>query len=249
MPVRPPANPATPRLIGVDGCPAGWIAVVRAGAAPPSVHLVSRFEALLALEPTVMAIDMPIGLPDRVGPEGRGPERALRALLGARQSSVFAIPSRAAVYAGSYGEACVQAAATSDPPRKVSKQGFYLFPKIREVDEALRMDRELVTRVFEVHPEGAFMALNGFAPLAEPKKLKGRPHDPGLAERRALLIAGAGFEAEFLAAPAPRGAGADDMLDACACAWVAGRILAGVARRFPDQPLTDGHGLPVAIWA
>src|SRR5262249_61601610 len=50
--------------------------------------------------PSVAAVDMPIGLPERTGPKGRTPERLVRSLLGARQSSVFSIPSRAAVYAG-----------------------------------------------------------------------------------------------------------------------------------------------------
>jgi predicted RNase H-like nuclease len=48
---------------------------------------------------------MPISLPDRIGPDGRGPERAIRPLLGARRSSVFAVPPRAAIYAADFGAA------------------------------------------------------------------------------------------------------------------------------------------------
>ncbi len=77
--------------------------------------------------------------------------------------------------------------------------------------------------------------------------MKSRPHPPGLAFRRALLVA-AGFPEALLLAP-PRGAGPDDLLDAAVNALVARRLLAGTAQPFPDPPLRDAHGLPVAIWA
>jgi predicted RNase H-like nuclease len=199
--------------------------------------------AMAAEAPAVIAVDMPIGLPARIGPGGRGPERAVRALLGARQSSVFPVPSREAVYAPSYLEACRIALATSDPPRSVQKQLFLIGPKIREVDRALRSDQGLATRVFETHPELAFWRLNGERPLAFSKKIK-----PGLALRRDLLIA-AGFPSVAVGAPPPKGAGRDDVLDAMACAAIARRIHAGVGRSFPDEPERDEHGLPMAIWA
>ena len=58
---------------------------------------------------------MPIGLPDRVGPGGRGPERAVRPLLGERQSSVFSVPSRAAVMEDDYRRSCAVALADLRP--------------------------------------------------------------------------------------------------------------------------------------
>ena len=237
-------------VAGVDGCPAGWIAVLRdmAAARPARVVVTSRFADLLALGPAAIAVDMPIGLPERIGPGGRGPETALRPHLGARQSSVFSVPSRAAVYAPDYREACVLAAATSDPPRKVSKQAFFLFPKIREIDELLRADGALHGRVFESHPEGVFMTLNGGAALSEPKKVKGRCWPAGMALRRTLL-SGAGIGPDLLGMAPPRGAGEDDLLDAIACSVTAGRIVRGEARSFPERPGVDAFGLPVAIWA
>ena len=236
-------------LAGIDGCPAGWlIALVRPSGGEAQVRIVPRFaEILTAPEaPAIVAIDIPIGLPARVGIGGRAAENAVRPLLGARQSSVFSVPSRTAIYAGDYREACRLALATSDPPRKVSKQLFNIAPKIREVDEALRAAP--AARVHEVHPELAFWRLNGERALAEPKKVKSRPHPPGLALRRALLIA-AGLPPSIVEAPPPKGAGADDLLDALACAAVARRIHAGTARPFPDPPPRDDFGLPMAIWA
>ncbi len=233
-------------LAGADGCPAGWmVAFVRPAGGEVRLRVVPQFAAIATAPeaPTVIAVDMPIGLPARIGPGGRGPERAVRPLLGARQSSVFPVPSREAVYAPSYPDACRIALATSDPPRSVQKQLFLIGPRIREIDGLLRGDAALAARVFEVHPELAFWRLNGDQPLPLPKKVK-----PGLALRRKLLIA-AGFPRAAVAAPPPKGAGADDVLDALACAAIARRIHAGLARSFPEQPARDDYGLPMAIWA
>jgi predicted RNase H-like nuclease len=238
-------------LAGIDGCPSGWVvALARADLSEIRVRLVARFiDVTAALEtPAVIAIDIPIGLPERTGYGGRAAENAVRPLLGARQSSVFSVPSRAAIAAPDYREACRIALATSEPPRKVSKQLFMLAPKIREVDAALRADAALSQRLFEVHPELAFWRLNGEQALSEPKKLKSRPYELGLALRRQLLMK-AGLPAAAVEASPPKGAGPDDLIDALACAAIAQRIYAGVARSFPDPPERDVFGLTMAIWA
>jgi predicted RNase H-like nuclease len=238
-------------LAGIDGCPSGWIvAFARADLSEVRLRLAARFTDVPAAPeaPAVIAIDIPIGLPERAGHGGRAAENAVRPLLGARQSSVFSVPSRAAIAAQDYREACRIALATSEPPRKVSKQLFMLTPKIREVDAALRADATLSQRVFEVHPEVAFWRLNGEAALSEPKKVKGRPHEPGLALRRCLLIK-AGLPAAAVDASPPKGAGPDDLIDALACAAIARRIYTGEARPFPDPPERDAFDLLIAIWA
>jgi len=237
-------------LAGIDGCPAGWVvAFVRADLQEARVRLLPRFADVPAAPeaPAVVAIDIPIGLPERAGYGGRAAENAARPLLGARQSSVFSVPSRSAIAAQDYREACRIALLTSEPPRKVSKQLFMLAPKIREVDAVLRADMALARRVFEVHPEVAFWRLNGEAALSEPKKVKSRPYEPGLALRRKLLT-GAGLPATVVEASPPTGAGADDLIDALACAAIARRIHAGVARPFPEPPERDAFGLTMAIW-
>lgn len=238
-------------LAGVDGCPAGWVAAfVRPAGDDCAMAVFARFADVLAAlqRPDIVAVDVPIGLPARAGHGGRAAENAVRPLLGARRSSVFSVPSRTAIEAADYAAACRAALASSDPPRKVSKQLFNIAPKIREVDALLRADPALAARVYEVHPELAFWRLNGEHPLGEPKKVKSRPHPPGLALRRRLLQA-AGLPAQLLDMPAPKGAAADDALDALACAAIARRIQAGTARPFPDPPPPDAYGLPMAIWA
>lgn len=230
-------------VIGVDGCPGGWLAV-RWGEGLSHV-LCRSFAEVLAMEADVIAVDMPIGFPQS---SGRLAEREARARLGARQSSVFSVPARAAVMCADYAAACRANLAHSDPPKKVSKQIFHIFPKMRELDAL--MTPTLQGRVFEVHPELAFWAMNGEAPLGLPKKVKGQPHGPGLALRQDLLAA-AGFPLHTLPPAAYRRAeaGADDLLDACACAWSARRILQAVSHRFPADPPTDSKGLRMAIHA
>jgi predicted RNase H-like nuclease len=238
-------------LAGVDGCRAGWIvAFVRMPGDETCVRIVPRFADVLAAPeaPAVIAVDVPIGLPERVGRGGRAAENAVRPLLGARQSSVFSVPSRATLVTEDYRAACAIALLTSDPPRKISKQLFMIAPKIREVDACLRADGCVVVRVFEVHPEVAFWRLNGERALDEPKKVKGRCYEPGLALRRRLLIE-AGISAAAANTASPKGAGPDDVLDALACAVTARRIHLGLARPFPDPPERDAFGLPMAIWA
>ncbi len=248
-------------LVGVDGCKAGWITVHREANAAPSVSVFPSFGALLdTLTDATIAVDMPIGLPDFSGKGGRGPEALVRPLLGARQSSVFAIPSRAALYADTSGFTTIEAwyaahrrasevaLTTSDPPRGVSIQAFGIFAKIREIDQLLIGRPELRGRVFESHPEVAFCRLNDGKAMALPKKIKGAVNPAGMEERKALLCRH-GYERSFLDQAPPRGAASDDFLDAAAMMLIAGRIANGEARPSPDPPLTDRHGIQVAIWA
>lgn len=226
------------------------VALVLPGGDEVRLRVVPRFADVTGApeRPDVIAVDMPIGLPEQSGRGGRAAENAIRPLLGARQSSVFSVPSRSAIYAADYREACALALATSNPPRKVSRQLFGLAPKIREIDGLLRADPALAQRVFEVHPELAFWRLNGERPLDQPKRVKSAPFGAGLTLRRRLLIA-AGLPAVAVDAPAPKGAGADDVLDALACTVIARRLARGEAVPFPNPPPCDNSGLPMAIWA
>lgn len=237
-------------VAGIDGCRAGWLAVIHPIDTPADaqLRLYKDFAAVLdaLTEAAAIAVDIPIGLPRGGLAGGRPADREARAVLGERQSSVFAVPARAAVMAADYREACAISLAHSSPPRKVSKQAFNLFPKIREVDAL--MTPELQARVVECHPEVAFWAMNGKVPLVAPKKMKSRPFPDGLALRRGLLSA-QGFRTDFLERiEFPRShAGADDLLDACATCWTANRLARNRASRFPVNPPCDDRGLRMEI--
>jgi predicted RNase H-like nuclease len=203
--------------------------------------------------PKVIAVDIPIGLPEHSELGGRAPEPLVRRLVGRRRSSVFRVPSRPAVYASidraigddgqRYRKGCAIARATSADKKAFAKQGFYLCPKIVEVDKLLRARTELLHMVFETHPELAFWRLNGQCPVPEPKK-----HKSGEKLRKRLLVE-AGFPSQIVESNPPKGAQTDDLIDALVCAIVARRIHRNEAKRFPDRPKLDDFGLPMAIWA
>jgi predicted RNase H-like nuclease len=184
--------------------------------------LVTRsFAELIATYPagTVVAVDIPIGLPET----GRRPgDQQARDFVGSRRSSVFFTPTRQLLetpWAAGLG---------------ISKQTHNLGPRIFEVESALS------ERIYEVHPEVSFAAMKG-RPL-ETSKLSWN----GLVERRALLAAqGILLPNELgLAGAAPP----DDLLDAAAAAWSAHRIATGQAMTLPATPSLDPNGRPIAIW-
>jgi predicted RNase H-like nuclease len=248
-------------LAGVDGCAGGWVvALADRNFTTIALRQIKSFAELFCdgEGPSVAAVDMPIGLPEQTGPKGRTPERLVRPLLGARQSSVFSIPSRAAVYAGADADevdertrflrACAIARATSAQGRAVAKQGFHIFPKIVDIDRILQRRPDLLHRVFEVHPEVAFWRMNGSKPLPEPKKIKGRLSQLGI-ELRARLLVGAGVPATTIDMPLPRPVARDDWIDALASLVVARRLARREAISFPSPPEMDRLGIPIAIWA
>lgn len=237
-------------VVGVDGCPAGWVVAIVNADDPGDARcdVCFTFEDVLNLDaaPVIVAVDMPIGVPDVAIKGGRLCDNETRSRLGGRQSSVFAVPSRAALAETDYGRACAVNLEHSDPPRKVSKQCFGLFAKMREVDGLMTPD--LQDRVYEVHPELAFWALNGCTPLDLPKKVKSRPDPDGLDLRKSLLVA-AGFsktDLEF-AKWSKRLVGPDDIIDAFAAAWSARRLLHGEGITLPADPPRDGRGLRMEI--
>src|SRR5258708_38808452 len=62
-------------LAGVDGCRAGWIAAfVRPQGGEVRMRVVPRFAEVTAAReaPAIIAVDIPIGLPEQAG-RGRGP--------------------------------------------------------------------------------------------------------------------------------------------------------------------------------
>jgi predicted RNase H-like nuclease len=233
-------------VAGADGCRGGWLCVIRR-ADPPFEAQLFLTNALVDIlnhpaAPKVIAIDIPIGFPERIAGAGRKCDSAARKGLGKRACTVFSAPARAVLEKADYPAACAAASASSDPPRKISQQMFHILKKICEVDAI--MTPALQVRIYECHPEVSFWAMNVRVPLVEPKKKR-----EGLDERRRLLAA-QGYSKDFLSRPL-RGvnAGADDLLDACACAWTAARILKGEAIRFPDAPPLDAKGLRMEILA
>ena len=248
-----PADGNPPQIAGVDGCRNGWIAVTAEPEtlAKAQAKIFKCFAELISqLSPQMLiAIDIPIGLPERAIGGGREPDWVARAFLGPRRVSLFPVPSRGVVdaYEQGYETVCKIAEDTSDPPKRPSRQVFDIFPRIREVDAILQKNPALRACVFEVHPEVSFKVMN-FKVMNNYEPLPSKRFMPGMQLRRELLTK-EGFLPSFLDQSPPDGAGWDDFYDACACAWGARRILYKEARIFPSNPPIDGQGLEQAIRA
>ena len=227
---------------GMDGCEAGWVAVYRDTSTQRVWwRVLPDFAALLGWMPSlgVVAIDIPIGLPD-AGP--RWCDLEARRLLGIRRNSVFPAPIRPVVEARTYTEA--NEAGRRAHNKGLSKQAWAIVPKILEVDAALRGDVRLRDKVREVHPEFCFTVMNDGRPMAHPKRT-----EAGQAERVRLLCRHFGSAVEEALLAKPRGCQADDLIDAFAALWTAERVAAGPARRVPEVDERDRYGLAMEMLA
>jgi predicted RNase H-like nuclease len=197
-------------IAGIDRYRRGWVAVVLE---PVEVIVAARLAALVERVPDAVCIgvDMPIGL---LADGLREADRLARERVGPRWSSVFMTPPRPVLLAESYAAANVLAPGLMGGA-KISQQAWALKATIFEVEELND------PRVIEVHPEVSFREMHG-SPLAYAKSTWN-----GQMLRRRLL-AGQGIElpdqlGEAGAVPV------DDVLDAAAVAWSAGRYARGEA--------------------
>ena len=221
-------------VAGADGCRTGWVVCRRDGDGVLDVKVVKTLaEACKGV--AILAVDMPIGLVDAPRP-GRACEREARALLPGKTSSVFPTPCRPALACATHAEANAVSKALGVG---LTQQTFHLFPKMREVDDLLRVNERLHPIVYEAHPELAFARMNAGQPVISRKR---RPE--GFAERLDLL-ARHGFSWEPRSLP---GAARDDVLDAMAVCRTALLIALGTATRLGPAHERDRHGLPMNIW-
>jgi predicted RNase H-like nuclease len=232
-------------ICGADGCKRGcWVVIFK--------HLDSGrifwrcFETAQELfaysEPTprIIAIDVPIGLPER-GP--RACDLEARRLLGrGRASSVFPAPIRPVLTAADRSDA--SRIRFQVEGKKMSQQAWAIVRRVHEVDEILRQDPELCTRVREVHPEVSF-CLRADHPLRHSKKSR-----EGREERRELLEPVFGqWLRDALAERSQLASTEDDVLDAFVALWTAERIVTGASQTIPPRPPSDSFGLRMEIVA
>lgn len=233
----------TTSVIGVDGCPGGWIAVIWGDVLEH--RLCRTFAEVLELNGRIIAVDMPIGFQKLDCPGGRLAERELRSFLKKKSSSVFPSPARATVesWPTTFGEASSVNRRNSRPEKSLTIFTYNILGKMNEIDREMTAARQ--ARVFETHPEASFAIMNDGQPVMG-RKATSKGH-----ELRRRLLEKAGFPIGHLVPSSYRRKEVqpDDLLDACACAWSARRILEGRAVIFPAEPETDGRGLRMSISA
>jgi predicted RNase H-like nuclease len=230
------------QIVGVDGCPEGWVYVVETNGAL-KVGVVPQFESLLnrVTSNAIIGIDVPIGLTER------GPREcdvlARRLLRAPRSSSVFPAPVRACLGATTYAEAC--AAQHRADGRRISKQAFGILNKIREVNDLLSRNPALQNRVREIHPEVCFATWNAGNPMLHRKS-----RQAGRLEREALIDSVWPRERERISSLLRgRRYEPDDLNDAFAALWTARRIKNHEALVLPVTPPLDTTGLRMEIVA
>ncbi len=229
-------------MLGVDGCPGGWVGLVW-GAGAPVAHVAPTLDQLIAQAETDgpltwIGVDIPIGLADD-GP--RRADIAARRRLGARSASLFPTPVRSALELVDYPSAVAENRRRTGAG--FSRQAYGLRSKILEVDAIVAAGED---RVFEAHPELSFTA------MADGPPRWGKKTWAGLQERLALLAEQGVMIDSGLAGDTGR-AGADDVVDAAAVAWTARHRAVGSARPLPDPPQVLCVGRertpwPGAIW-
>lgn len=227
--------------IGVDGCKGGWFAVILRDGGETHFDLYPTINRLWAEHqpdsPAIVLIDVPIGLPE----DGtRAADLEAQRVLRERRSTVFAVPTRAALYASAYAEGSqINRRITG---RMFSKQVWNIAPKIREVDALLRANPEARATFKETHPEILFWGLTGQA-MRYPKKT-----NAGYKERIALLetyYPGADeLVSRALAAYKRNQLERDDVVDALVAA-AAGKI--ATFATLPATPEFDARGLQMQI--
>lgn len=232
-----------PLVLGVDGAKGGWVGALLPVTGRGAVRwvdardigtLVGRATDAAAAGGTggvgVVAVDIPIGLPDT---GRRRADGLARARLGARRSSVFPTPVRDAVLAPTYADAR-RVSVERTGGVSLSAQAYGLRRAILDVDAYARSGPSV--RVVEVHPEMSFAAMRG-APMGSSKRTAA-----GRCERVEALR-----DQGITVADLVEARGADDLLDAAAAAWSGARVARGEAESLPDPPERFGDGLEAAI--
>jgi predicted RNase H-like nuclease len=113
--------------------------------------------------------------------------------------------------------------------------------RITDVDAVMTPSRQ--KWIYEVHPELCFWKMNRERAMKHNKKSK-----RGRDERLRVLARFDRHVKERTRAEKPPGVAMDDLLDAYAAAWTAMRIANGAAKRLPEDPPRDRHGLRMEIW-
>ena len=236
--------------VGVDGCRAGWVAVMAFEGAPLEFRIFGSIGELVGAarksgSTPVIAVDMPIGLP--ASPGHRPCDKAARERLKSpdkdrsRLRSVFPVPDRGLLAQPEFEDVqriVAERKAIDVAAKGISQQSFYIAQKIAEVDDFVRATPGCEEWLVEVHPEVCFREMSG---EGGPILYKGT--GAGRTERITLLTGSLAGLDVAVPDPIPRVAGAkrDDVLDALAGLWTALRHRVGLTTELGGE--RDEHGV------
>ena len=154
-------------VIGIDGCRAGWIITKILNNQLISFQIIENLndDYLKQSNLSHIGIDIPLQLSHS---GKRLAEIEARGLLKKRACTIFSPPTLNALRAKNYIDACE--VNFKDCGKRISKQSWNLFPKIKEAQKFLEKNLISKSEVFEVHPELSFMAMNDMNLIEVSKK-------------------------------------------------------------------------------
>jgi predicted RNase H-like nuclease len=221
-------------VLGVDACRGGWVGVELQTGAFAAAHWGSTLEDVVDRAPAaaVIAVDIPLGLVEAGWREADG---AAKAYLGPRSASVFMTPPRAALAEDTHALATARCRQLTG--NGLSIQAWGLKAKLLEANSLYDSGRYPLR---EVHPEASFTAMGLLSADGSKKSWRGQ-------RARLRLLRENGIDLPDELGP-PGQVPTDDVLDAGAAAWSAGRITRGEGRSLPDPPQLNERGQQIAIW-
>lgn len=228
-------------FVGVDGCKGGWVAasinnrqlyLKKYNDFSKMVFEIAQFDGML--------VDMVMGLPSNIEQYEKRPDGIARKIV-PRTSTVFAVPSRQAVY--EFTKEKQKEANLSAVGKSLSEQTIAIIPKMREVDEFLLSNEKYVNVIRESHPEACFARLSGGF-LMTKKSEKG-----GIADRvQVLSMFLQDLSVEYVRKFAKKlGCKPDDILDAICLAVTANLDAQGRTEIMPENPSTDDKGIKMQM--
>jgi predicted RNase H-like nuclease len=231
-------------VVGIDGCPAGWIAIISKddewsyGIFSSIEELVIKFSYA-----NYYLIDMPMGLGDKH--ISRYLDSWLKSLLKSRHSTVFQAPCREVLAAKNYEKA--NRINRTILGKGLSIQTWNIMPKIRELDNFLRNNGGVKNRFYETSPELCFAGFNRCKPLLTRKSTS-----QGTEERISIISKAVGDSSstilidKILNQTRRNQVKFDDILDAfilCITAWKGAKN--GFCKILNDDYSADSVGIPM----
>ena len=215
-------------VIGIDGCKAGWIIAKTLENESISFQIIKNLNDLKRINVSHIGIDIPLQL-SHTGK--RFAEIEARSLLKNRACTIFTPPTLNALRAKNYMDACE--VNFKECGKRISKQSWNLFPKIKEAQEFLDNKSINKLRVFEVHPELSFMAMNDMSLVQASKKTDiGREIRIKLIQKFFPKFSFESVRNEYKKNQALD----DDILDSVSVLWSTQRIVDNIANFVPKDP-------------
>ncbi|HEY5663047.1 MAG TPA: DUF429 domain-containing protein [Ilumatobacter sp.] len=225
---------------GVTPCPAGWL-VLPARLAGVTVVAEEAFVLRTLLDVLdyrpkfdFAAVNIPFGYPEQPGDPYRPCDREARQMVGwPRLVNLRPVPSRPALFAGSFAGACAV-----EP--WLTRNDYRHFRWMREAATAVQPFHS--RSVYSANAALSFQHMNGDQPLTTSPY-----HDDGQLERLELIRTKLPGVDDVVTRVPPQGAAQVHMYDAAAMLWTARRASGRAISRLPADPEWDESGIRIEL--